>query len=119
MNPSLRRNQDEKISEDNSHKISRIFHWSCLEFKGNRFSLVESGKEMLETIMDVSLHSIGFFLAFRMIESIWYKIAVLSLMFGLLYRQMLSLKYFFTEPKMMPPQLQRLFTIISPSSVAD
>ena len=119
MNPSPRRNRDGKIPEDDSHKIAHIFHWSCLEFKGNRFSLVESGKEMLETAMDVSLHSIGFFLAFRMIESIWYKIAALSLMFGLLYRQMLNLKYFFTEPKMMPPQLQRLFATISPSFVAD
>ncbi|CAF2965059.1 unnamed protein product, partial [Rotaria sp. Silwood2] len=110
IHPPPRRNPDgTKIQEDNAHKISRIFHWSCVEFQANRFSLFESGREMAETTMDVVAHSIGFFLAFCMIESIWYKLGALALMFGVLYRQMLGLPFFLTEPKMMPTQLQRFF----------
>ena len=67
-NPPPRRNQDGKFEEDNSHKISRIFHWSCIEYQSNRFSIYESGKEMLETTIDVTAHTAGFILAFQMIQ---------------------------------------------------
>ncbi|UJR32295.1 hypothetical protein I4U23_019759 [Adineta vaga] len=118
-NPPPRRNQDDQPIEDNSHKISRIFHWSCLEYQPNRFSIMHSGKEMLETAIDVVAHSSGFYLAFLMIDSFLYKTIAILLMFALFYRQMLSLKYFFTEPKMMPPQLQQLFTSFPSNSVAN
>lgn len=117
-NPPPRRNKEGPPSEDNSHKISRIFHWSCLEFTADRFNIMQSGKEMLETGIDVTAHSAGFYLAFRMLTSVWYKLAAVTLMFALFYRQMLGLKYFFTEPKMMPPHLQRLFAAFSANTAA-
>jgi hypothetical protein len=58
------------MEEDNSHKIPRIFHWSCIEYQANRFSIFQSGREMLETTVNVIAHSAGFFLAFRQIRSI-------------------------------------------------
>jgi len=119
INPPPRRKQDGQMEEDNSHKISRIFHWSCVEFQANRFNLLESGKEMLETTIDVVAHSAGFILAFQQITSIWYKLGAISLMFALFYRQMLSLKYFLTEPKMMPVQLRRFFTDHSAKVMTD
>lgn len=105
-----RRRKDGETDEDNSHKISRIFHWSCVEYQANRFNIFESGKEMFETILDVVAHTSGFFLIFQNIQSIRYKLAAFVLMFALFYRQMLALKYFLTEPKMMPVQLRRFFT---------
>ncbi|CAF1234003.1 unnamed protein product [Rotaria sp. Silwood1] len=119
-NPPPRRNPNgQKVQEDNAHKISRIFHWSCIEYEPNRFSIFESGKEMFETTVDVIAHSMGFFLTFRMIESIWYKIGALTLMFGVLYQRMIGLKFFFTEPKMMPSPLQRLFATMPARPIAD
>ncbi|CAF1105509.1 unnamed protein product [Adineta steineri] len=117
-NPPPKRGEEGKV-EDNSHKISRIFHWSCIEFQANRFSIMQSGKEIAETTLDVVAHTSGFVLAFRLIESYWYKAAAIILFIGLFYRQMLNLKYFFTEPKMMPPQLQRFFASFSTPSVAN
>jgi hypothetical protein len=108
-NPPSRRKEAGQIEEDNSHKIPRIFHWSCIEYSANRFSIFQSGREMFETTIDVIAHSTGFFLAFQMLESIWYQLAALILMFALLYRRMLNLKYFLTEPKMMPGPLRRFF----------
>ncbi|CAF1070003.1 unnamed protein product [Adineta ricciae] len=120
VNPPPRRQQTSDQSvDDNSHKISRIFHWSCLEFQADRFSIMQSGKEMLETIIDVVAHTAGFYLAFHLINSFVYKLVALLLMLALLYRQMLSLKYFFTEMKMMPPHLQRLFSSFSSNPVAN
>jgi len=118
-NPPPRRKQDGQMEEDNSHKISRIFHWSCVEFQENRFSIFQSGRQMLETTLDVVAHTAGFILAFQKIESIWYKLTALILMFGLFYRQMLSLKYFLSDPKMMPTQLRRFFTDYSAAAMAD
>lgn len=118
-NPPPRRKEDGQMEEDNAHKISRIFHWSCVEFQPNRFSLTESGKEMLETTIDITAHTAGFIFAFRMIKSIWYKLGAFIVMFTLFYRHMLTLKYFLTEPKMMPPQLRQLFAAFSTSSVRD
>jgi len=118
-NPPPRRNEQGKTKEDDSHKISRIFHWSCVEYQPNRFNILHSGKEMSETAIDIIAHTAGFILAFRMLESYWYQLGALILMFAVFYRQMLALKYFLTEPKMMPPQLQRLFTAFFTNSVTN
>jgi hypothetical protein len=109
-NPPPRRKRDGEMEEDNSHKIPRIFHWSCVEYQANRFSVFQSGREILETTIDVVAHSSGFILAFQQIESTGYKIFALFLMLAFFYRQMLGLKYFITDPKMMPPQLRKFFT---------
>lgn len=109
MNPPPRRQADGEKGDDNSEKIPRIFHWSCVEYQANRFSIFESGREIFETTTDVFLHTAGFLLAFRQIQSIWYRLFSIALMFVLFYRRMLTLKYFLTDPKMMPPQLQRFF----------
>jgi hypothetical protein len=118
-NPPPRRNQDGKTEEDNAHKIPRIFHWSCVEYQSNRFSIFESGKEIFETTLDVVAHTTGFILGFRMIESNWYKIGALIVMCGAFYQRMLGFKYFLTEPKMMPPQLRRFFTDYSSKAMTD
>jgi hypothetical protein len=107
------------MEEDNSHKIPSIFHWSCVEYQANRFSIFQSGREMLETTMDVIAHSSGFILAFRQIESIGYQIFSLVLMLAFFYRQMLGLKYFLTDPKMMPIQLRRFFTDYSATTMTN
>jgi len=65
---------------------------------------------MLETSLDVLAHTCGFLLAFQQIHSMIYRFISILLMLGLFNRQMLSLKYFLTEPKMMPVQLQRFFS---------
>lgn len=104
-NPLPKQKQD-----DNSDKISRIFHWSCIEYQANRFSISDSGRQMLETSLDVLAHTCGFLLAFQQIHSMIYRFISILLMLGLFNRQMLSLKYFLTEPKMMPVQLQRFFS---------
>lgn len=117
--PPPRQQTGDKPVEDNSHKISRIFHWSSLEFQADRFSIMQSGKEMLETIIDVVAHTAGFYLAFRLINSSVFRLAAILLMLAFLYRQMLGLKYFYTEPKMMPPHLQRLFSLFSSNPVAN
>lgn len=109
-NPPPRRHADGQMGEDNSDKIPRIFHWSCVEYQANRFNIFQSGREMFETTIDVFLHTAGFLLAFRQIQSIWYRVFSVALMFVLFYRQMLTFKYFLTDPKMMPPQLRRFFT---------
>jgi hypothetical protein len=62
---------------------------------------------MLETTIDLVTHTVGFILAFRKIESIWYTLRAFIFMFALLYRQLINLKYFLTEPKMMPVQLRQ------------
>ncbi len=118
-NPPPQRKQDGQMEEDNSHKISSIFHWSCVEYQANRFSIFQSGRSILETTIDVIAHTTGFILAFRNIESIWYKLSALILMFVLFYRRMLGLKYFLTEPKMMPVQLRRFFTDYSDTCMTD
>ena len=116
-NPPPKANEDGQMPEDNKHKIPRIFHWSCVEYTANRFSILESGREMLETTLDVTAHSAGFYLAFQMVQSLWYKLAVLMIMSALLYRQMLALKYFLTDPKMMPPMLRRWAATFSSASI--
>jgi hypothetical protein len=118
-NPPPRRKQDGQMEEDNSYKIPRIFHWSCVEYQANRFSIFQSGREILETTIDVAAHTTGFFLAFRNIESIWYKLSALILMFALFYRRMLALKYFLIEPKMMPVQIRQFFTDYSATVMTD
>jgi hypothetical protein len=107
------------MEEDNSHKIPRILHWSCVKYQANRFSIFQSRRETLETTVDVIAHSAGFFLAFRQLRSIGYKLSVLILMFALFYRQMLGLKYFLTDPKMMPAQLRRVFTDYSATTIVN
>jgi hypothetical protein len=119
VNPPPRRNESGKTEENNIHKLSSIFHWSCVEYQANRFSIFESGREMLETTADVTAHTAGFYLAFQMLESIWYKIAVFVIMFIMLNRRMLQLKYFLTDPKMMPLQLRRLFPGLSTTRITD
>ena len=100
------------IPSDN-HKISRIFHWSSVDFEANRFNIVESGKEILETLADVTAHSAGFVLAYQNILSVWYRLITFIIMIALLYRQMLNLPHFINEPKMMPPILRKLNNLIS------
>ena len=109
VNPPPRRQADGQMEKDNSEKIPRIFHWPCVEYQANRFSIFESGREIFETTLDVSLHTAGFLLAFAQIQSTAYRLFSVALMFVLFYRQMLNLKYFLTDPKMMPPQLRRFF----------
>ncbi len=118
-NPPPRRNQDGEVEEDNAHKISRIFHWSCVEYQPNRFSIFESGKEILETTIDITNHTAGFILGFRMIQSYWYKIGAVIVMFTLFYQRMLGFKYFLTEPKMMPPQLRGFFKDYSTAAITN
>lgn len=115
INPAPKRKlkHDDQTEEDNSHRISRIFHWSCVEYQANRFSISESGRQIFETALDVIAHTSGFVLAFRQINSTVYQVVSILLMLVLLNRQMLSLKYFQTNPKMMPSQLQRFFTSYS------
>ena len=72
---------------------------------------------MLETAADVTAHTAGFYLAFQMLQSVWYRLAGLAIMSAILYRQMLTLKYFLTEPKMMPPVLRRWATTFSGASI--
>ena len=99
--------------EDGLDKICRIFHWSCIDYKANRFSLTESGKEMLETSCDVIAHTAGFYLALCMLNSIWYQIGVFVITAIVFHKNMLSLKHFLTEPKMMPVSIQRLMIMRS------
>lgn len=117
-NPPPKRKQDGEMEADNADRISRIFHWSCVEFSADRFNIAQSGKEMLETTLDVTAHTIGFLLAFQQIRSFWYKLASVVLMLGLFNRQMLSLKYFLTDPKMMPVQLRGFFSDRATSTTA-
>ena len=113
QNPPPAHQSDNMDVSDDATKISRIFHWSCVEFHTNRFSFRECGKELIETGADVVAHLAGFFLAFRQIESVFYQISALAIMYALLYHSMLSLKSFLTDPKMMPAQLRRCFTTVS------
>lgn len=118
-NPPPKPTGDGQIPEDNKHKIPRIFHWSCVEYSANRFSILESGREILETAADVTAHTAGFYLAFQMLQSFWYRVASLAIMSAILYRQMLTLKYFLTDPKMMPPVLRRWAATFSGASVSN
>ena len=113
VNPPPRKSADGQPVEDNSDRLSRIFHWSCVEFQANRFSLIESGKEMWETSCDVFAHTTGSYLAFRMLDSIWYQIGVFAITAVVFHKNMLRLKHFLTEPKMMPATLQRLMKMHS------
>ncbi len=58
----------------------------------NRFHFGEYGKEIMETRSGVIAHIVGFYLAFRPIKSIWYKIRTLVLICAILCRNMLSIK---------------------------
>ena len=97
---------------DDRHKISRIFHWSCIEYSKDRFDITQSGKEMLETLGDITAHSTGFYLAFQNLESLRYRSMTFILMVGLLYRQMLNLPHFINEPKMMPQFMRKFSSLI-------
>ena len=108
--PPPKRDQRGRVEKEDTHELSRIFHWSCIDYAANRFSLLESGSELLQTAADIIAHSAGFLLAFRMIESVIYRIGVFVLLTMLLYRRMIQLKYFLSDPKMMPKPLQRLFS---------
>lgn len=116
LNPPPVKTAEDKIVEDDTHKISRIFHWSCIEYKANRFSLTESGKEMFETSCDVIAHGIGFYLALSMLTSIWYQIGVFAITAIVFHRSMTGLEDFLTDPKMMPAQIQRLIKAYSMAS---
>jgi uncharacterized protein YqhQ len=98
------------VEKEDTHESSRIFHWSRIEYSANRFSLLESGSELLQTAADIIAHSAGFLLAFRMIESVIYQMGVFVLLSVLLYQRVIQLKYFLSDPKMMPKPLQRLFS---------
>ncbi len=101
---------------NDSHKISRIFHWSCVEFQANRFHFGQCGKEISETVCDIIAHSTGFYLAFQHLQSLPYRLLTFLLMFGLLYRQMLNLPYFLHDPKMMPSILRKFHHLLSSHS---
>lgn len=75
--------------------------------------MAESGREISETTIDVFAHGMAFLLTYRIIESPWYKVGSLVLTCGILYRYVIGLKFFVTQPKMMPPPLQRLFDLAS------
>jgi hypothetical protein len=90
------------------HKIARIFHWSCVEMTSNRFHIGTHGKEILETLTDVTAHSAGFYFTFQYIQSFRYQSMTFIIMIILLYRQMLNLQHFVKEPKMMPSILRKL-----------
>jgi hypothetical protein len=109
--PSKKQNPDEKQTiEDNSDKISKIFHWSCIDSTDtDRFDIFKYGQQIAETIIDVFLHFMGFYFAFQNIDSVWYRITAIIAMTALVYRQMINLKYFMTDPKMMPKPLQKFF----------
>jgi hypothetical protein len=98
---------------NDSHKISRIFHWSSVDFEENRFHIGESGKEILETSADITAHSAGFLFAFQNLLSFRYRVLTFIIMIALLYRQMLNLPHFINEPKMMPLILRKLNNLIS------
>ena len=105
--PPPARGADNRLIHDDTSQLSRIFHWSCLEFRTNRFSFGDCAKEMLETTGDIVAHSIGFLLAFHQIESIGYKLVSILLTYALLHRSMLGLKSFVNDPRMMPSPFRR------------
>lgn len=113
LNPTLTQRQrlryEGKIPDD-SHKLSRIFHWSSTDFPSNRFHIQDCGKEILETSADVTAHAMGFYYAFQNLHTYRYQICTFIFMIGLLYRQMLNLPHFINEPKMMPVFLRKILS---------
>lgn len=110
LNPPLSQRQrlrHEGIIPNDSHKLSRIFHWSSVDFELNRFDITKCGKEILETLADVTAHAAGFYFAFQNLQTYRYRFLAILFMIGLLYRQMLNLPHFINEPKMMPSILRK------------